>query len=75
MLDCSWPITRLLIVIEAWWAYTSWSRLLCFTPPPFEGYEIADGWANIAAEEPDSHGVEWLRHIDKDGRGFESTAP
>ena len=27
-----------------------------------EGDEIAYRWAKIAAEEPDSHGVEWLRH-------------
>jgi len=32
-----------------------------------EGNEIADGWAKLAADEPDSHGVEWLRHSDKYG--------
>jgi len=26
------------------------------------GNEKADGWAKIAAEEPDTHGVEWLKY-------------
>jgi len=29
------------------------------------GNERADEWANIAAEEPDTRGVEWLNHPDR----------
>ena len=29
---------------------------------------MADGWAKQAASEPDHHGVEWLKHVDKYGR-------
>jgi len=35
-----------------------------------EGNEIADGWAKLAAEEPDRHGVEWLRHSDNERRSM-----
>jgi len=28
------------------------------------GNEKADEWANIAAEEPDTRGVEWLSYLD-----------
>ena len=29
------------------------------------GNEMADEWAKIAAEEPDTHGVEWLNYSDR----------
>jgi ribonuclease HI len=32
------------------------------------GNENADEWAKLAADEPDSHGVEWLRRADQYGR-------
>jgi len=30
-----------------------------------EGNEKADEWAKVAAEEPDTHGVEWLNYSDR----------
>jgi len=39
--------------------------------PAHEGIEamkLRTGWAKIAAEKPDSHGVELIRHSDKCGR-------
>ena len=40
------------------------------SPQGVEGNEIVDGWAKLAAEEPDRYGVEWLRHSDNERRSM-----
>ena len=44
------------IVIEIRW---------CAAHIGIAGNEKADEWAKIAAEEPDTHGVEWLNYSDR----------
>jgi hypothetical protein len=47
------------IVIKIWW---------CPAHQGVVGNNEADKWAKLAAEEPDTHGVEWLGFADKYGR-------
>jgi len=42
--------------VESWW---------CPAHSGIEENEVADEWAKTAEDEPDRHGVEWLRHTDR----------
>src|ERR1700712_3248412 len=39
----------------------------CPSHQGIEGNEVADGWAKLAADEPDAHGVEFLSSNNPDG--------
>jgi len=40
-----------------------------------EGNEVAGGWAKLAADEPDAHGVEWFSTTNPDGSVSERKFP
>jgi hypothetical protein len=46
------------VIIEVRW---------CPAHKEVPGREKADEWAKLAADEPDAHGVEWLRYSDRTG--------
>jgi hypothetical protein len=46
-------------VIEIWW---------CLAHRGIAGNEKVDEWANLAAEEPDADGIEWVGFADRYGR-------
>jgi len=47
----------------------------CPSHQGIEGNEVVDGWARLAADEPDAHGVEWFSTTNPDGSVSERKFP